>query len=321
MSIIQTESGFANVDDAKLYYEVAGKGLPLVMLHAGVADSRQWNNEFAFFATHFRTLRYDLRGYGKSEPVDGAFSHINDLIALLDLLEIREPLVIMGCSMGGGVAMDFALAQPSRVKALIMVDAGPSGLHLDVPAHPKAADAGEAYNASQLDLVAELETQIWFDGMGRTAQEVNPAMRTLAYDMNRLGLSHDAKRLGTRLPDADTPAAERLATLDQCSSSSVRMIRPTCWQPPITWRRRYDQRARRSSKTRHTCPTWISPTNSSALSRRFWTIFLADPDVAEHAHAADRCAHEIVGILAVFAARSRRLMGRALDSTIFRRSG
>jgi pimeloyl-ACP methyl ester carboxylesterase len=214
MSIIQTESGFANVDDAKLYYEVAGKGLPLVMLHAGVADSRQWNNEFAFFATHFRTLRYDLRGYGKSEPVDGAFSHINDLIALLDLLEIREPLVIMGCSMGGGVAMDFALAQPSRVKALIMVDAGPSGLHLDVPAHPKAADAGEAYNASQLDLVAELETQIWFDGMGRTAQEVNPAMRTLAYDMNRLGLSHDAKRLGTRLPDADTPAAERLATLD-----------------------------------------------------------------------------------------------------------
>lgn len=214
MSTIQTESGFTSIGNAKLYYEVAGKGQPFVMIHAGVADSRQWNNEFTLFAKHFRTIRFDLRGYGKSEPVDGEFSHMGDLIALLDLLEIRERLVIMGCSMGGGLAMDFALAQPSRVKALVMVDAGPSGLKLDVQTHPKAAEAEEAYNTGQLDLVAELETQIWFDGMGRTAQQVNQAMRTLAYDMNRLGLSHDAKRLGKRLPDADTPAVERLARLD-----------------------------------------------------------------------------------------------------------
>jgi pimeloyl-ACP methyl ester carboxylesterase len=214
MSTIQTESGFARIGNAKLYYEVAGTGQPFVMLHAGVADSRQWNNEFTRFAKHFRTIRYDLRGYGKSEPVDGAFSHMADLIALLDLLEIRERLVIMGCSMGGGVAMDFALAHPSRVTALVMVDAGPSGLQLDVQTHPKAAEAAAAYNAGQLDLVAELETQIWFDGMGRTAHEVNQAMRTLAYDMNRLGLAHDAKRLGTRVPDTDTPAVERLARLD-----------------------------------------------------------------------------------------------------------
>jgi pimeloyl-ACP methyl ester carboxylesterase len=214
MSTIQTESGFARIGTAKLYYEVAGTGQPFVMLHAGVADSRQWTNEFTRFATHFRTIRYDLRGYGKSEPVDGAFSHMGDLIAVLERLEIRERLVIMGCSMGGGVAMDFALAHPSRVTALVMVDAGPSGLKLDVQTHPKAAEAEAAYNAGQLDRVAELETQIWFDGMGRTAQQVNQGMRTLAYDMNRLGLAHDAKRLGTRVPDADTPAAERLARLD-----------------------------------------------------------------------------------------------------------
>jgi len=213
MSPIPTESGFARIGNAKLYYEVAGTGPPFVMLHAGVADSRQWNHEFTRFATHFRTIRYDLRGYGKSEPVDGAFSHMGDLMALLDRLEIRERLVIMGCSMGGSVAMDFALAHPSRVTALIMVDAGPSGLKLDVQPHPKAAEAEEAYHAGQLDRVAELETQIWFDGMGRTAQQVNQAMRTLAYDMNRLGLAHDAKRLGTRVPDAATPAAERLARL------------------------------------------------------------------------------------------------------------
>jgi 2-hydroxy-6-oxonona-2,4-dienedioate hydrolase len=214
MSTLQTESGFARIGNANLYYEVAGKGQPFVMIHAGVADSRQWNNEFTRFAKHFRTVRYDLRGYGKSEPVDGEFSHMGDLIALLDVLGIRERLIIMGCSMGGGLAMDFALAQPSSVKALVMVGAGPSGLKLNVQSHPKSAAAETAYDAGQLDLVAELETQIWFDGMGRTPDQVNQAMRMLAYDMNRLALAHDAKHLGKRLPDADSPAAEGLATLD-----------------------------------------------------------------------------------------------------------
>jgi pimeloyl-ACP methyl ester carboxylesterase len=213
-SLLRTETGFASLGNAKLYYEVAGRGQPFVMIHAGVADSRQWNNEFARFAEHFRVVRYDMRGYGKSEPVEGEFSHMGDLIGLLDLLDLQDRIILMGCSIGGGLAMDLALAQPSRVKALIMVGAGPSGLTLDVPEHPKSTEAEEAYNAGQLDLVAELETQIWFDGMSRTPQQVNQAMRKLAYEMNHLGLTHDAKRLGKRLPDADPPAAERLPALD-----------------------------------------------------------------------------------------------------------
>src|SRR5690349_18309153 len=128
MSIPQTKSGFVNVEGAQIYYETAGKGKPFVMIHAGVADRRQWNNEFAFFAQNYQVLRYDMRGYGKSEPVDGEFNHMSDLDSLLRALEIQEPVVIMGCSMGGGLAMDFALTYPSRVQALIMVGSGPSGL-------------------------------------------------------------------------------------------------------------------------------------------------------------------------------------------------
>jgi pimeloyl-ACP methyl ester carboxylesterase len=67
-------------------------------------------------------IRYDMRGYGKSEPVEGEFSHLSDLDLLLETLGIYEPIVIMGCSMGGGLAMDFALTYPSKVKALVMVD-------------------------------------------------------------------------------------------------------------------------------------------------------------------------------------------------------
>ncbi|MGH2607248.1 MAG: alpha/beta fold hydrolase, partial [Anaerolineales bacterium] len=210
---METESGYVGIGNASLYYELGGEGRPMVLIHAGVADSRQWNHEFSHFAHEFRVLRYDLRGHGKSRPVEGEFSHMGDLIALLEQLGLREPLALIGCSMGGGLAMDFALAHPSKVSALVMVGSGPSGLRLDVPDHPKEAEAEEAWNAGQLDLVAELEAQIWFDGMGRTAQQVNPQMRNLALEMSRLVLSHDSKRLGRRLPDSITPAVDRLGEL------------------------------------------------------------------------------------------------------------
>jgi pimeloyl-ACP methyl ester carboxylesterase len=214
MLTLPTKSGFVNIDEAHIYYETAGKGTPFVMIHAGVADSRQWNNEFAFFAQDYRVVRYDMRGYGKSEPVDGEFSHMSDLVSVLNTLELQEPLIMMGCSMGGGLAMDFALTYPSRVKALIMVGSGPSGLKLDVPTPAKFAEAEKAFEAGDLDLVAEIETQIWFDGSGRTPEQVNQAMRKLAYEMNRKALDYEAKELGKRLPNTETPAFDRLTDLD-----------------------------------------------------------------------------------------------------------
>jgi 2-hydroxy-6-oxonona-2,4-dienedioate hydrolase len=183
------------------------------MIHAGVADNRQWNNEFSHFAHRFHVLRYDMRGYGKSEPVEGGFSHFGDLTALLDHLQLDQPLILMGCSMGGGLAMDFAITQPSRVRALILVDSGPRGLKLDVPTPAKFEEAEEAYNAGDFDRLAELETQIWFDGTGRAPDQVNQPMRQLLYEMNRNALSYEAKGLGKRLPDSEVPATEHLSEL------------------------------------------------------------------------------------------------------------
>ncbi len=201
----------AHINGASLHYETAGRGQPLVMLHAGVADSRQWNNEFRTFAARHRVIRYDMRGYGRSEPVAGEFTHLADFIALLDHLEVERPIIAMGCSMGGGIAMDYALEHPGDVAALIMVASGPGGLALDVPAPAKFADVEAAMAAGDLDLVCEIETQIWFDGIGRTATQVDPTMRRLAYTMNHTALAHQKAGLGTRLRDASIAAAARLA--------------------------------------------------------------------------------------------------------------
>ena len=82
-----------------------------------------------------------------------------------------------------------------------MVGSGPSGLELDVPTPEKFAEAEKAYEVGDFDLLAEIETQIWFDGMGRAPSQVNQAMRKLAYEMNRNALDHEAKKLGKRLPE------------------------------------------------------------------------------------------------------------------------
>jgi pimeloyl-ACP methyl ester carboxylesterase len=208
------DSGFAAIDNALIYYEVAGEGQPFVMIHAGVADHRQWNNEFAYFVQRCRVIRYDMRGYGKSEPVEGEFSHLQDLDALIEYLQLDQPLILMGCSMGGGLALDYALTQPAMVKALILVGAAPSGLELDVPSLAKFEEAEKAYEAGDLDLLAEIETQIWFDGAGQTPAQGTPEMRRLAYEMNRRALSLEAKGLGKRLPNTQVPAVERLGELD-----------------------------------------------------------------------------------------------------------
>jgi pimeloyl-ACP methyl ester carboxylesterase len=138
---------------------------------------------------------------------------MGDLVALLDHLELRQPVALMGCSMGGGLAMDFALAHPERVRALIMVGSGPSGLTLDVPQSEKFAEVERAFTAGDLDRVAELETQIWFDGEGRSPDQVDQKMRLLAYEMDRLALEHEVKGLGKRLPNIDLLAFDRLAGL------------------------------------------------------------------------------------------------------------
>jgi 3-oxoadipate enol-lactonase len=214
MPELRIVSGLAPIGQARIYCEIAGEGQPFVMIHAGVADHRQWNNEFAHFAQRFRVIRYDRRGYGESEPVDGEYSDLGDLTALLDHLGIDEPAIVMGCSMGGGVAMNLALAEPARVAALILVDSGPPGLELNVPELALFEQAEAAYEAGDFDRLAGIETRIWFDGIGRAPSDVDPDVRRLAYEMNRKALGHEAKGLGKRMPDAREPAAERLTEIE-----------------------------------------------------------------------------------------------------------
>lgn len=132
-----TVQNFAEVNGTRLSYEIVGKGPAVILIHGGLVDGRLWDDQMKDFSKQCRVVRYDLRGFGKSADASEPFSHIEDLRALLDFLKI-ERATLVGLSLGGIIAADFALEYPQRVDRLILV--GP-GLRGDKQPPPKEAVA------------------------------------------------------------------------------------------------------------------------------------------------------------------------------------
>jgi len=212
---LDIETGFVEVNGAKLYFERAGAGPPLVMLHAGIADCRMWEHEFTALADSYQTLRFDMRGYGRSLPAAGEFNIQDDLEGLLDALDLPAPFILMGCSMGGGLAIEFALAQPGRVAALILVGSDPRGFEGDAAWPDELIARSEAaFEQGKTDEVAELDMQIWFDGVGRSRADVDPGIRAKAFEMARRVTERELSGIGEhKRKTTDIPAAQRLTEL------------------------------------------------------------------------------------------------------------
>jgi len=119
----------AKVNGVELNYEVHGDGYPLVLAHGFTASMEMWADEIPAFAKKYRVVIYDSRGHGESEaPSDLAqydlWTCVEDQRALMDHLDIREAYV-GGLSMGGMIAMRFALKYPQRLRALLLCDTEP----------------------------------------------------------------------------------------------------------------------------------------------------------------------------------------------------
>lgn len=122
----QVHSGFAQTNGTQLYYEMAGSGHPLVLLHGGYLDRRMWDDQFAAFAQDYWVIRYDNRGFGKSALPQVSYADREDLCDLLTFLGI-DKTYLLGFSLGGGIALDFTLEHPERVDALILVGSPVNG--------------------------------------------------------------------------------------------------------------------------------------------------------------------------------------------------
>ena len=175
-------TGYAPVNGAQQYYETAGEGEPLILLHAGIADCRMWDGHFQRYSEHFRVIRYDLRGFGESKVPSGTYSGYGDLAGLLDYLEV-ESANILGISNGGRVAIDFAIAYPSRVNKLILSAPSIGGFPPSDIIRQFWQDEDEALERGDLEAATEVNLRLWVDGPKRSPNEVDADVRKKVYQM------------------------------------------------------------------------------------------------------------------------------------------
>lgn len=123
---VTVDTGRVAVPGSSIYYESAGEGAPVILLHGGNLDRRMWDAEFAVLRLHSRVIRYDARGFGRSGPADSSFAAHDDLLALMQALELPRASLI-GLSLGGRIAIDFTLTHPRMVERLVLAAPGISG--------------------------------------------------------------------------------------------------------------------------------------------------------------------------------------------------
>jgi pimeloyl-ACP methyl ester carboxylesterase len=214
MTVAAVETGFVEINGAQLYYEIAGAGQPVVFVHAGIADRRMWNAQFAAFAARYHVLRYDHRGMGESSMPAGPFALREDLYALTRQLDLA-PAVLIGCSMGGSAALDCAVEHPDVARALVLVGAGVSGNPLQPTEEMKRlwAQVDELASKGDLDGANEIELRMWVDGVRRTPDQVAPAVRDLVREMNLASFTRDADHQRGQPQPLEPPAYGRLGEI------------------------------------------------------------------------------------------------------------
>ncbi|HTZ93711.1 MAG TPA: alpha/beta hydrolase [Streptosporangiaceae bacterium] len=136
-----------------------GSGPPLFLLHEGVGDARMWDPLWDELRASFRAIRYDVRGFGRSPQPTENFTLLGDAETVLDQLGVGSAHVI-GCSMGGLTALELALAQPGRVRSLVLLCPGIGGY--PYPEHPELEAQYEALDAAgDQDGLLRLSLEQW----------------------------------------------------------------------------------------------------------------------------------------------------------------
>ncbi len=216
MTLHAHQTGVAHVNNTDLYYEVAGTGHPLTLVHGMLLDRRSWDDQFDVFAGQYQVVRYDMQGWGESvqEQAEPPFSPRQDLLSLLDYLNIQQTY-LLGLSGGGALALDFTLEHPHTVDALILVSSGLSGYPQRM-SETIQAFIGQYYGAlQQKDIPSAVEATVRFftDGPGRTPEQVNAQARARITEMSTQHIQQHGDPMAHQqhmLP-LEPPAVNRLA--------------------------------------------------------------------------------------------------------------
>ncbi|MDF1503179.1 alpha/beta fold hydrolase [Roseisolibacter sp. H3M3-2] len=182
--------------------ESRGSGPAVVLVHGGLVDARMWDAQVGDLARDHRVVRYDLRGAGRSSPAVEGWSHVDDLHAVLDTLGVARATLV-GLSLGGAVATEYALAHPDRVSGLVLVGAPVRGVTVPPAPGPDLPAVARADSARAVRLLLDSA------GVGAADPAPRPALAAMFAANLRAWSAVDPR--WTRWPEP--PAGPRLGEL------------------------------------------------------------------------------------------------------------
>lgn len=207
-AVAAPERGIAEVNGTKLYYEIAGSGPVVVLIHGGTVDSRAWDEQFAEFAQSHTAIRYDLRGAGRSASPVKPFSNTEDLFQLLKFLKVSRASLV-GISRGGGIAFDFTLDHPEMVSSLVLVSSNLSNtpkVYEDM--FERTTEVGKKEGASAAARVWGLDPY-----QGPQRKEAVPKVLKIIEDNVVRFRRIDGSPAVQQLASSDKPRADRLTEI------------------------------------------------------------------------------------------------------------
>jgi 3-oxoadipate enol-lactonase len=179
------------------------------MIHGGLGSLRMWDGQVPAFAEHYRVIRYDTRGFGRTETEDVEFSNLEDARAVLDHFDVPSAFVL-GTSRGGIIGLDFLLAYPDRVDAFVSIASGVGGYEAELPedVQPPWNEMERLWEAKDWEALTELEMRTWVDGWGQPQTRIDPELRALVRGW--ILDNYRAEKAEGKPQPAAPPAAERL---------------------------------------------------------------------------------------------------------------
>lgn len=198
---------YAEIEGTRLYYEAAGKGSPVVLVHGGLVDSRMWDAQWKPFAAKHRVIRYDIRGYGRSEEGELPASYTRDLGSLLEFLEIDQAAIV-GLSMGGAISLQFALDYADMVSALVLVGSGLPGMERGPEVEAWIEEEEAAIERGDVAAAVESSLRFWTVGPKRVPEQVEPSVMERVREMSTKLYSNPPDE--TQIEEPDEPAMDRL---------------------------------------------------------------------------------------------------------------
>ena len=222
-------SRVVEADGARLYVEEAGEGPAVVFLHPGLWDSRTWDGQFGPFSERYRAVRFDARGFGRSSRREdgGVYSLVGDLLAVMDATG-TERAALVGCSMGGGTALDCALVAPDRVAALVLAASALGGLEDGTPEEEawsaeRMAPVRSAIEEGDLERAQDLRVGTMWALLG-TDDERGARIRQIALENKDEIVQDESGEV-----EVDPPAFQRLEEIQ-----APTLVLPADHDPPWT---------------------------------------------------------------------------------------